>query len=285
MKRLTIPALLKKHGAGERLAMVTAYDATFARLVDAAGVDLILVGDSLGMVVQGHETTLPVTLEEVLYHTRCVARGTRQALVVADLPFMSYQASRSQAMLAAGRAMKEGDADAVKIEGGLEMAETAHLLCAAGVPVMAHIGLKPQRIRMMGGYRIQGRTDGEERLLLEEARAFENAGAFALVLEGVTIEAASAVTDAVKIPTIGISSGPFCSGQVLVIYDLLGMNPDFAPSFLKVYADGHRFVADAVRAYVDDVKSGRFPTENHAFHRGDVSQSGTPRPQKVSATS
>lgn len=285
MKRLTIPALLKKHRAGERLAMLTAYDATFARLVDAAGIDLILVGDSLGMVVQGHETTLPVTLDEVLYHTRCVARGTRQALVIADLPFMSYQASRSQAMLAAGRAMKEGGADAVKIEGGLEMAETAQLLAAAGVPVMAHIGLKPQRIHMMGGWRIQGRTDGEERLLVEEARAFEGAGAFSIVLEGVTIEAARAVTEGVKIPTIGISSGPFCSGQVLVIYDLLGMNPDFAPSFLKVYADGQRFVADAVRAYVDDVKSGRFPTENHGFHRGDVSQSGTPRPQKVSATS
>lgn len=267
MKKTTIPKILEACRTGRKLVMVTAYDATFARLVDEAGVDLILVGDSLGMVIQGHETTIPVTLDDVLYHTRCVASGAREALVIADLPFMSYQASRSQALLAAGRAMKEGRADAVKLEGGLEMAETVGLMTAAGIPVMAHIGLKPQRIHQMGGYKIQGRTDEEERLLVEEARAFEAAGAFSLVLEGVAIEAARAVTAAVAIPTIGISSGPHCSGQVLVIYDLLGMNPAFQPKFLKVFADGHAFVVDAVRAYADEVRSGAFPTAEHGFQK------------------
>lgn len=270
MKKTTIPRILDRHRTGEKLVMITAYDATIARLVDAAGVDLILVGDSLGMVIQGHGTTIPVTLDEVLYHTRCVARAKPNALVIADLPFMSYQASRPQALLAAGRALKEGQADAVKIEGGLEMAETASLMVAAGIPVMAHIGLRPQRVHQMGGYKIQGRTDAEEQLLVEEARAFEKAGAFSIVLEGVAIEAAKNITGAVKIPTIGISSGPHCSGQVLVIYDLLGMNPDFRPSFLKVYADGHRFVTEAVRTYVDEVKKGRFPTEEHGFHRASL---------------
>lgn len=267
MKRLTVPKVLERFRAGEKFAMITAYDATFARIVDEAGIDLILVGDSLGMVVQGHETTLPVTLEEVLYHTRCVSRGARRALVIADLPFMSYQASRTQAMLAAGRALKEGAAHAVKIEGGMEMAETAGLMAAAGIPVMAHIGLRPQRIHQMGGYKIQGRDEGETKRLLEEAKAFEAAGAFSLVLEGVAIETAREVTAAVGIPTIGIASGPFCAGQVLVIYDLVGMNPDFQPSFLKVYANGHRFVSDAVQSFIQEVKTGAFPTEGHGFHR------------------
>ena len=267
MKRITIPGILEKHRRGEKLAMVTAYDATFARLVDEAGVEMILVGDSLGMVIQGHATTIPVTLDDIVYHTRCASRGSQRALVVADLPFMSYQASRTQAMLAAGRAMKEGCAGAVKLEGGLEMAETAALMAAAGIPVMAHIGLRPQRVHAMGGYKIQGKSAAAAAELVAEARAFEQAGAFALVLEGVAIETAREITEAVAIPTIGIASGPHCSGQVLVIYDLLGMNPDFTPTFLKTYADGHGIVTDAVKRYVAEVKKGTFPAAQHGFHR------------------
>jgi 3-methyl-2-oxobutanoate hydroxymethyltransferase len=267
MKRTTIKHIGDKYRQGERLAMLTAYDATFARLVDDAGVDMILVGDSLGMVVQGHETTIPVTLDDVIYHTSCVVRGTKQALVVADLPFMSYQASGTQAMLAAGRAIKEGGAHAVKIEGGLEMARTAGLMTQAGIPVMAHIGLKPQRFHQMGGYRIQGRTEREAKDLIAEAKAFEEVGAFSIVLEGVAVETAREITDAVGIPTIGIGCGPHCSGQVLVIYDLLGLNPDFKPSFVKVYADGYNSITDAARRYVDEVRTGTFPTEQYGFRR------------------
>lgn len=267
MKPITVPCIQKKYEKSEKLTMVTAYDATFARLADESGVDMILVGDSLGMVIQGHENTIPVTLEDVIYHTSCVSRGTKNALVIADLPFMSYQASRSQALLAAGRAMKEGGADAVKLEGSMEMVETARLMVAAGIPVIAHIGLRPQCINMMGGYKIQGRSTEDAKRLVEEARAFETTGAFSLVLEGVAIETAKEITESVKIPTIGISSGPHCSGQVLVIYDLLGLNPSFCPKFVKVYADGHKFVVGAMHEYINEVKSGKFPTEEHGFHK------------------
>ncbi|MFA4973476.1 MAG: 3-methyl-2-oxobutanoate hydroxymethyltransferase [bacterium] len=267
MAKIRITDIAKKYRAGEKITMLTAYDATVARVVDEAGIDMILVGDSLGMVVQGHESTIPVTLDEVIYHTRCAVRGAGRALVVADLPFMSYQASKTQALLAAGRAMKEGAAGAVKLEGGLEMAEAVSLMTAAGIPVMAHIGLRPQRIHAMGGYKIQGKTEGEAALLIEEARAFERAGAFSLVLEGVAIETAREITEAVNIPTIGIGCGPHCSGQVLVIYDMLGLNPTFSPAFLKVYADGHRMITSAVKDYIDEVKAGRFPTEGHGFKR------------------
>lgn len=247
--------------------MLTAYDATFARLVDAAGIDMILVGDSLGQVVQGHDNTIPVTLDDIIYHTRCVTRAVEHALVIADLPFMSYQASRTQGLLSAGRALKEGRCEAVKLEGGLEMADTVKAMADAGIPVMAHIGLKPQTIHRMGGYKIHGKTGTEAAALLEEAKAMENAGAFSILLEGVAIETAKDITAAVKIPTIGIGSGPHCSGQVLVIYDLLGMNPEFHPTFLKTYGDGYRFVTDAVRTYIDEVKRGSFPTDAHGFHR------------------
>lgn len=266
MKPVTIPCIIEKCRRGEKIVMLTAYDATFARLADESGIDMILVGDSLGMVIQGHENTLPVTLEDVVYHASCVSRAAKGALVVADLPFMSYQSSRSQALLSAGRAMKEGGARAVKLEGGMEMAETCKLMVAAGIPAMAHIGLKPQRVHQMGGYKIQGRTADEARELVNEARAFEDAGAFSIVLEGVAIETAQEITESVSIPTIGISSGPHCGGQVLVIYDLLGLNPEFHPTYLKVYADGHKFVTDAIRKYAKEVKEGKFPAEAHGFH-------------------
>ncbi|MFH1829265.1 MAG: 3-methyl-2-oxobutanoate hydroxymethyltransferase [Pseudomonadota bacterium] len=267
MKQITITQISEKHRKGEKLTMLTAYDSTFAAVLDNAGVDMILVGDSLGMVVQGHASTIPVTLDEVIYHTRCVSRGTNRALVVADLPFMSYQASKTQAMLAAGRAMKEGCASAVKIEGGLEMVESARLMTAAGIPVMAHIGLKPQRIHQMGGYKIQGKTKEQSAQLVEEAKAFEQAGAFSLVLEGIAMETAREITEACNIPTIGIGCGPHCSGQVLVIYDMLGLNPAFSPSFVKVYADGHKMITNAIKNYIDEVKSGVFPTEEYGHYR------------------
>jgi 3-methyl-2-oxobutanoate hydroxymethyltransferase len=267
MARVTIKTIADKYRRGEKLTMLTAYDATFAGLVDAAGIDMILVGDTLGVMVQGHNTTLPVTLGDVVYHTACVSRRTERALVVADLPFMSYQASKTQAMLAAGRAMKEGAAGAVKIEGGLEMAETVRLMTAAGIPVVAHIGLRPQRFHQMSGYRIQGKTEAQARDLIDEARAFEAAGAFSIVIEGVAMESASDITEAVGIPTIGIGSGPSCSGQVLVIYDMLGLNPEFTPAFVKTYMDGHRVVSEAIKAYADEVRSGTFPTKAHGHRR------------------
>lgn len=265
--KITVPTLIEKYRKGERLTMITAYDATVARLVDAAGVDMILVGDSLGMVIQGHENTLPVTFDELIYHTRCVSRGAKNALIVADLPFMSYQASETKALLAAGRALKEGSAQAVKLEGGIEMVDSVARMTAAGIPVIAHIGLKPQNINIMGGYKVHGKTAAEAASLVAEARAFEKAGAFAILLECVAMETTKDVTAAVGIPTIGISAGPHCSGQVLVIYDMLGLNPEFQPKFLKVYVDGYSFMTGAVREYIDDVHSGKFPLEKHSFHR------------------
>jgi len=267
MKKLTIPGIIQKSQHGEKLTMLTAYDATFARLIDEAGVDMILVGDSLGQVIQGRDNTIPVTLDEVIYHTQCVTRAVKRAVVIADLPFMSYQASKTQALLAAGRALKEGLCEAVKLEGGLEMADTVRAMTDAGIPVMAHIGLKPQTIYQMGGYKIHGKTMPEASRLIEEAKAMETAGAFSIVLEGVAIETAKDITHAIKIPTIGIGSGPHCTGQVLVIYDLLGMNPQFHPTFLKNYGDGHQFVTNAVQTYIDEVKKGVFPTDAHGFHR------------------
>jgi 3-methyl-2-oxobutanoate hydroxymethyltransferase len=240
MKPVTVTKIRQMKGAGGKVTMVTAYDATLARLVDKAGIDAILVGDSLGMVVQGHDTTLPVRLEDIIYHTACVSLATKRALVIADLPFLSYQVSRAQAVLNAGRALKEGGAQAVKLEGGMEMVDIVRALTDVGIPVMAHLGLKPQSVHQMGGYKIQG---------------------------GVAIETADEVTKAVGIPTIGIAAGPHCDGQVLVIYDLLGMNPDFDPKFLKKYMDGHELISDALKRYIVDVRNGTFPTENHGFHR------------------
>ncbi len=267
MKKLTVPQLVARSQKGEKLTMLTAYDATFGRIADEAGVDMVLVGDSLGQVVQGHENTIPVELGDVIYHTRCVTRAVRSALVVADLPFMSYQASVSQALLASGRALKEGMCEAVKLEGGMETVETVRAIARTGIPVMAHLGLKPQTIHKMGGYRIHGRTASEAEEIITEAKAMEDAGAFSIVLEGVAAETAKEITGAVKIPTIGIGSGPHCSGQVLVIYDLMGLNPEFKPTFLKTYMDGHSLVTKAIKDYINEVKEGKFPTDAHSFHR------------------
>jgi 3-methyl-2-oxobutanoate hydroxymethyltransferase len=270
--RITVPELARMKAAGERLTMVTAYDFTFARLLDAAGVDLLLVGDSLGMVVQGHENTLPVTLEEMAYHTRLVARAARRALVVGDLPFGSYQRSPKQAVQSAVRLVKAGAA-AVKLEGGVPMADTIAAIASVDIPVIGHVGLTPQSVHRMGGHKVQGRKHGSAAggrdRVLDDARAVEQAGACAVVLEGMPRDLAAEITAELSIPTIGIGAGVDCDGQVLVMHDLLGLS-ERAPRFAKAYVDLTAAVTEATRAYVDEVKAAAFPTEAHSFH--------TPRP-------
>jgi len=266
-KKFTTACLQKMKNRGERITMLTAYDATFARILDEAGVESILVGDSLGMVVQGHSNTIPVTIDDIIYHTKCVSRVVRKAHVMADMPFMSYQASIDQALINAGRCLKEGGAESVKLEGGEEMIETVAAMTSAGIPVCAHIGLRPQTIHQMGGYKIQGKTTFSADRLIEEAKGFEAAGAFSLLLEGIVAEVALEITREVNIPTIGIGSGSGCDGQVLVIYDMLGMDKSFSPKFVKKYADLNEIIADAVGKYVEEIKSGEFPSEEHSFYR------------------
>ena len=268
-KKVTVPDVARMKAAGERITMVTAYDCAFARLLDQAGVDLLLVGDSLGMVVQGLATTLPVTLDEMVYHTRMVARGARRALVVGDLPFGAYQTSPERALESAVRLVKEGGAQAVKLEGGLPMARTIEAIAAIDVPVMGHVGLTPQSVHRMGGHRVQGRRHGraagERERVLDDARAVEAAGAFAVVLECIPLDLAAAITAELKIPTIGIGAGVHCDGQVLVLHDLLGLSADWTPRFAKRYAELGQEVVRAAETYVREVKAGAFPTEAQAF--------------------
>lgn len=268
--RLTIPKLQKMKVAGEKIAMVTCYDYSFAKRIDQTGIDIVLVGDSLGMVIQGHENTLPVTLNDILYHTAAVARGLTRPLLVADMPFMSYQAEFGQALKNAGHLMKKGNAQSVKLEGGTEVAELVYRMSRVGVPVMGHIGLEPQKIHRYGGYKIQGKGAAEERELQKDAKALEEAGCWSVVLEGIPLEVAEKITHALKIPTIGIASGPHCDGQVLVLYDLLGMDPEFRPRFVKKYADLSDLVPTALKEYVGEVKSGKFPDEEHSYRRNLV---------------
>jgi 3-methyl-2-oxobutanoate hydroxymethyltransferase len=258
---VTVPDFLAARSRGVRLTMLTAYDYTMARLLDAAGVDGLLVGDSLGMVVQGHEHSLTVTLDEVIYHTRLVARGTRRSLLVADMPFMSYQVSPQQALESAGRLVKEGGAHAVKLEGGVRSAAALAAVVSADIPVMGHIGLTPQSIRRFGGFRVQR----DAARLLEDARATEQAGAFALVVECVPAEVAREITATLRIPTIGIGAGAGCDGQILVTHDLLGLYGDLRPRFVKQYADLGAAVRGAVEAYCQEVREGSFPAAEHAF--------------------
>lgn len=265
--KLTIPKIQKFKQAGNKITAITCYDATFAKLIDTAGIEIVLVGDSLGMVIQGQKNTLPVTIEEMVYHTRAVSRGLTKPLLVADMPFMSYQASQPEAIKNAGLLMKKGHAESVKIEGGEEVVDLVARLYKIGIPVMGHIGLQPQSIHKYGGYKIQGKNLIDEKRLLKEARALEDAGAWSLVLEGIPLEVAKKITSVVRIPTIGISSGPHCDGQVLVIYDLLGMDPNFKPRFVKRYADLGSNITHAVERYVCEVKGGEFPAEEHSFNR------------------
>jgi 3-methyl-2-oxobutanoate hydroxymethyltransferase len=266
---VTAVSLAHKKRKGEKIVMITAYDATFAALFERAGVDVLLVGDSLGMVVQGHSTTLPVKLEHVIYHTAAVARVARHAHVVGDMPFMSYQISPEQAVESAGRLVQEGGAHAIKLEGGAEIVPQIQRIVAAGIPVMGHIGLTPQAVHRMGGFKVQGKDAGSARRLLEHAQALQEAGCYSLVLEGMPAELARQITLALTIPTIGIGAGAGCDGQVLVCYDLLGLNPDFQPKFVKAYARLHEQVTAAVTAYSAEVQAGTFPTEEHSFH-GDL---------------
>ena len=258
---VTVPDFLAAKSRGVRLTMLTAYDYTMARLLDASGVDGLLVGDSLGMVVQGHEHSLGVTLDEVIYHTKMVARGVRHALLVADMPFMSFQVSPQQALENAGRLVKEGGAHAVKLEGGVRSAAAIAAITSADIPIMGHIGLTPQSLRRVGGFRVQR----DEARILDDALATEQAGAFALVVECVPADTAQKITAAVKIPTIGIGAGVACDGQILVTHDLLGLFDDFKPRFVKQYADLGQEILRAVEGYCREVREGTFPAPEHSF--------------------
>lgn len=287
-QKVTIHTLQQKKERGEKITMLTAYDATFARLLDESDIDILLVGDSLGMVVQGHETTLPVTLDEMIYHTRAVARGAGRAQIVGDMPFMTYQAGLDTALANAGRLVKEGGCHAVKLEGGARHAELVTRLVGCGIPVMGHIGLTPQSFHQMGGFKVQGREHGGAERLLEDALALQEAGAYILVLEGIPSEIAQRITAALDIPTIGIGAGPHCDGQVLVIYDLLGMNDSFKPKFVRRYEDFAGRIRAATRAYVEDVRAGAFPAERESFFldaRSAKPVSRVPAPDSATAAS
>jgi 3-methyl-2-oxobutanoate hydroxymethyltransferase len=245
--------------------MVTAYDYPFARLVDDAGIDVVLVGDSLGIVVQGHKTTLPVTMDEMIYHTRMVSRGVRRALVIGDMPFMSFQASDEDAVRNAGRFLQEGGAAAVKLESVPAMMSRVAAIAAADIPVMAHLGLAPQSVHKMGGYKVQGKTPGAAQRLLDDAKRAEDAGAFAVLVEGVPTAVAREITRALSIPTVGIGAGPGCDGQVLVLHDLLGLFDEFSPKFVKRYANLREVALAALTTYRDEVMAGKFPSERESY--------------------
>lgn len=262
MQKITPAQILAKKEKKEKIVALSAYDFSMARILDRLGVDLILVGDSLGMVLLGYSSTLPVTMEEMLHHTRAVSAGTKNALVVADMPFLSYQFSLEEALHNAGRFVKEAGAGAVKVEGGTEAARLVKKLVSSGIPVLGHIGLKPQEV-LKDGYRVQGRTARERAMLLRDAQALEKNGAFAIVLEGMLPEAARAITRRVKIPTIGIGAGPHCDGQILVLHDLLGLGA--RPRFVKVYANLAREIEKAVRQFQLDVRKGVFPDAAHSY--------------------
>lgn len=264
-KKTTIPEILKMKRDGQRITVLTAYDFPFTRLVDGGGVDIILVGDSAGVVVAGYDTTLPVTMDEMLYHTRAVVRADPKALVVADMPFMSYQTGIEDACRNCGRMIKEGGAQAVKLEGGSNMAHVIRAVSSIDIPVMAHIGLTPQSVHRMGGYRVQGRNDQAERIM-DDALAVEHAGAFAVVMEGIPAALAADISAKLTIPTIGIGAGPSCDGQVLVIHDILGLCEKYSPKFVKRYAELGPIISAAVAQYVAEVRSGEFPTEEHSFN-------------------
>jgi 3-methyl-2-oxobutanoate hydroxymethyltransferase len=258
---VTVPEFMAAKARGQRLTVLTCYDYSMARLLDAAGVDALLVGDSLGMVVQGLPNSLSVTLDEMIYHTRLVARGVRRSLVIADMPFMSYQVSSEQAVANAGRLVKEGGANAVKLEGGARSAAAVAAIAGADIPVVGHVGLTPQSVNRLGGFRVQR----DEARLFEDALALEQAGAFAVVVECVPAALAAKLTATLKIPTIGIGAGPGCDGQVLVVHDILGLCADLHPRFVKQYADVGSAIVKAAEAYCRDVRDGTFPAKEHEF--------------------
>jgi len=260
-KRITVPKFSALKASAEKITMITAYDYPMAQLVDEAGVEGVLVGDSMSMVVQGHENTLPVTLDEMIYHAEMVGRAVERALVVVDMPFPSYHLGVHKAIENAGRILKETRCQAVKLEGGADQADTIAALVSAGIPVMAHCGLRPQSVHQLGGYRVQR----DENALLNDARAAEQAGAFAVVLECVPSDIAKKITDHITIPTIGIGAGPDCDGQVLVLHDVLGLNCEYVPRFVKAYANLQADITDAVRRFRDEVREGQFPGPEHGY--------------------
>ncbi len=265
LRRVTTRRLQDMKKQGKRISCLTAYDALIARILDDAGIDLILVGDSLGNIVQGHETTIPVTLDDIIYHTKAVVKGVQRALVVADMPFMSYQVSPEEAFRNAGRLMKEAGASAVKVEGGHRVCEAVRRMTEAGIPVMAHLGLTPQSINQFGSYRARGQNAEEAEEMLRDAKELEVAGAFAVVLEKIPMQLAQKITESLTIPTIGIGAGPHCDGQILVYSDMLGLTIDFSPRFVRRYDSLHERVDDSVHRYIQDIQSGNFPDESESY--------------------
>ena len=265
MRRVTTRRLQDMKKQGKRISCLTAYDALIARILDDAGIDLILVGDSLGNIVQGHETTIPVTLDDIIYHTKAVVKGVQRALVVADMPFMSYQVSPEEAFRNAGRLMKEAGASAVKVEGGHRVCEAVRRMTEAGIPVMAHLGLTPQSINQFGSYRARGQNAEEADEMMRDAKELEEAGAFAVVLEKIPMQLAQKITESLTIPTIGIGAGPHCDGQILVYSDMLGLTIDFSPRFVRRYDSLHERIDDSVSRYIQDIQSGSFPDERESY--------------------
>lgn len=265
MPKITIQDFFKKKAEGKKITMLTAYDYPFAKIVDEAGIDGIIVGDSLGMVVQGLENTLPVTMDEMIYHTKIVSRAVQNAMVIGDLPFMSYQSGVEEGIRNAGRFLKEAGATAVKIEGGAEVADHIRAMTRSDIPVMAHIGLTPQSIHRMGGYKVQGKTEESAKRLLEEAHIAEDAGAFSLLLEAIPMGLAERITKELSIPTIGIGAGPHCDGQVLVLHNVLGLFDRFLPKFAKRYTSLKDEALKAVKIYKEEIEEGVFPSKEQSF--------------------
>lgn len=263
--KITTQTVVEMKHREEKIAMLTAYDYTMAQMVDQAGIEIILVGDSASNVMAGHETTVPITLDHMIYHTSCVVRGVDRALVIADLPFMSYQVTPKDALISAGRMMKEAGAHAVKMEGGKPILETVKKIVDAGIPVMGHLGLTPQSIYKFGTYKVRAQEEEEAEALVEEAKLLEEAGCFAIVLEKIPAKLAKKVTNEISIPTIGIGAGGDCDGQVLVIHDMLGMNKGFNPRFLRRYADVHGVMTGAIKEYIKDVKDRDFPNKDEQY--------------------
>ncbi len=265
-EKITVPEIKKMKQRGEKITVLTAYDYSFARILDGAGIDILLVGDSLGSVIQGQGSTLPVTLEEMIYHTKAVVRGRKRALVVADMPFLSFQVSLEEAKRNAGRFLQEAGAEAVKLEGGVQQLETIEAIVRMGIPVMGHVGLTPQSVHRFGGYKVQGKEKEERGAILQDALAVEEGGAFSVVLEGIPLDLAQEITRRLSIPTIGIGAGIHCDGQVLVVHDMLGLFDIYTPKFVKQYVDLKGVMTDAVKNFIAEVREGKFPDEEHSFH-------------------
>lgn len=261
----TVLTFQKAKQNGEKLSMLTAYDYSMAKIIDESGINGILIGDSLGMVVKGDEDTLGVTVDDIIYHTKAVKKGAKNALIVADMPFLSYHVSVEDAVLNAGRIMKEGGANAVKIEGGANVADKIKAIVDAQIPVMGHLGLTPQSINAFGGFRVQGKTEEAAKTLIEDAKRLEEAGVFSITLEGIPAKVAELITNAVSVPTIGIGAGKGCDGQILVYQDMLGMFSDFVPKFVKQYANIGSVMKEAIQSYIKEVQDGSFPEEKHTY--------------------